>query len=186
MWRSSLIVAIGMSAVLAILPRTAHSIDSTPMQLTPEGIHEPPHSQPTSQSGAMNPYERAQEAMRRLNLPPDPKLKERVDQAFAARNACFEKAMRPLIRKGLRVNDLAEAACHACAKQVVAAATVFFEANKHRYMEPNLEAEIKQDQENCSLYASSLALEMPDRMAEEVRTKRLLLRDMVIGWLRRN
>jgi len=112
-------------------------------------------------------YKRAQEFMRRLNLPPDPKLKQKVDDAFAARNSCFENAMRPLVRKGLRGKDLAEAACHACSKQVVAAATVFFEANKDRYMDSSLEKQIKEDQDNCSLYAFSVALEMPDRMAEE-------------------
>ena len=34
-------------------------------------------------------------------------------------------------------------------------------------MDSNLEKQIKEDQDNCSLYAFSLALEMPDRMAEE-------------------
>src|SRR5436190_18333355 len=66
----------------------------------------PAHAQST-----LDPYERAQEFLRRLDLPPNPAMKAQVDQAFAVRNTCFENAMLPLVRKGLRNSDLAAAAC---------------------------------------------------------------------------
>ena len=96
-----------------------------------------------------------------------PALKTQVDEAFAARNSCFRQAMRPLVRQGLRNAELAEEACRACDRQVIAAARIWFEANKHRYIEPDLDSQIKGEQKDCPIYALPAALEMPKRMADE-------------------
>jgi hypothetical protein len=119
-----------------------------------------------AQQSVQNPYERAQEVIRRLDLPPDPTLKTKMDQAFAAQNTCLKDAMPPLMKKGLRNSALAAAACRSCEKQVISAAKIWFDANKHRYMEPNLEADIKHHQQDCPLSALTLALTAPDQVME--------------------
>jgi hypothetical protein len=105
--------ALAVGIVLAVFRANAQPVDpGPPLPLVPPST--------------LTPYERTQEIMRRLNLPPNPALKGKVDEAFAARNACFEQAMRPLVKKGLRDSELAKAACRACDKQVIATAKIFF------------------------------------------------------------
>jgi hypothetical protein len=119
-----------------------------------------------AQQPFQNPNERAQEVIRRLNLPPNPAFKGKLDQAYEAEHSCLEGAMPTLIKKGLRNLALAEGACRVCDRQIIATATIWFEANKHRHIEPNLDADVKEHQQSCPTSAFTLALQAPDQIAE--------------------
>jgi hypothetical protein len=133
-------------------------------QTPPVSLAAPPDADAINK---MKPYDRYKEQLRRLDLPPDPKFKTKVDQADAAEKSCLKDAMGPLVRKGLRYPALADAACQACNQQVVASAKISFDANKHRFVDPDLNHYISEHRKFCSDFgALSLALDAPYQVME--------------------
>jgi hypothetical protein len=137
------LTALAFGIVFLVCRANAQAVDTAPppLQITPAS---PSPYKP-------GPYEqRVQEVIRRLNLSANPALKEEVEGAYAAERSCMENAMRQRVIKGIKdSSELVAGACRACDKQVIAYAKIFFEANKHRYMEPDLESEIKRAQQAC-------------------------------------
>jgi hypothetical protein len=98
-------------------------------------------------SKPLTPNERSQEVLRRLALPPDPKLEALSGERHKTMVACLQSKALELARSGAK--EIPTAACRACDRKVVEAAEASFAANKHRKMEPNLEEEIKFERAFC-------------------------------------
>ena len=118
-------------------------------------------------SRSMPPLDRAQEVLRRLDLPPDPKLKGKVDATHRAQLACLHKELRAILRTG-PTNDAIELACRRCDGHVVAYARASFEANKHRYIDPSLDAHIADQRKFCRQFTTTY--EISREVADEVVT----------------
>jgi hypothetical protein len=113
----------------------------------------------SAQVQPMTAMEKTKETMRRLALPSDPALEAPVSAAFAHHQACMIEGMKAVVRKGNRqASDLTRLACQACDKTLVAREKIFFRANSHRYMDPNLDRDIETARKECPTSIQSVTL----------------------------
>ncbi len=151
---------LGFGIVLVVCRANAQAVNAAPppVQITP--------ASPSPYTPG--PYEQhAQEVFRRLDLPSNPALKGKVEEAYATERSCMENAMRRSMIEGIKdPSELIAGACRTCDQQVVAYAKIYFEANKHRYMEPNLQSNVKRAQQECSTYFDKWDIEKLRSRAE--------------------
>jgi hypothetical protein len=113
----------------------------------------------SAQVQPMTAMERTKETMRRLALPPDPALEAPVAAAFAQHQTCMIEGMKAAVRKGKKeASDLTRLACQVCDKTLVAREKLFFRANSHRYIDPNLDKDIETARKECPTSIQSVSL----------------------------
>jgi hypothetical protein len=102
----------------------------------------------------LNNSERLREALRRLDLPPDPKLDAQWRTAYEQMNLCLEKYF--VANAGapdISARKLGAAGCVACDKEIIIAARLYIEANKHRFIKPDFDHQLADDRQFCATFS---------------------------------
>ena len=119
---------------------------------------------------SLGPLERVEENLKLMRLPPDPAFKAPMESAKLKRDECLEARLKIRYKSGQRsAEEMAADACRTCDKQVVLWDNLWFQANRHRYFELDLETGINSGRKKCLFDSAFTSTQIPSKLDADSR-----------------
>jgi hypothetical protein len=104
-----------------------------------------------------------------LKLPVDPKYTALLEKANASVNRCFDDAATKALAIPARSDQqITDAACNACDRQIADYSRVYVQANQHRYIGLTVEEATKSQGDYCKMMNSLRVSELREKYQDEV------------------